>query len=237
MTPVPPSRLTAPVSGCAPTLLSNPWSLGVLCPLSTPTSPQGFFCLEHPAPVCVHPPASHWLPGFSLTSPGWESACSGHPIPAFLSTIMDSSCFHPWLRYFICVIIPRSNRKYWFYFLDEETGSERLRNLPIVMLLVCHRDSFIVHSFSHYCLVMLGTVPTSGIHPWVRQVWAMCLSPSPATWALEQACFQSRAPPQVLGECRMNEWMPAACPYWSFGWSAILSSPPSFVLLESCLHS
>ena len=45
--------------------------------------------------MCVHPPASHWLPGFSLTSPGWESACSGHPIPAFLSTIMDSSCFHP----------------------------------------------------------------------------------------------------------------------------------------------
>ena len=50
-----------------------------------------------------------------------------------------------------------------------------------------------------------------------------------SSWA---TCFQSRAPPQVLGECTMNEWVPTACPYWNLGWSAMLSSPPSFVLFS-----
>ena len=85
----------------------------------------GFFCLEHPAPVRVLPPPAHRLLGFSLVSPGWESACSGHPTPAFLNTMMESSCFHPGLRCFIRVTIPRSDRKYWFYFLDEETEAQR----------------------------------------------------------------------------------------------------------------
>lgn len=93
-------------------------------------------------------------------------------------------------------------------------------------------DSLTVHSVSHYCPILPGTVPISETYLCARQVWALCLSPSLTTLSCSSQPASRTGP---LHRCSVNaEGMNAALLPLLKPWLECCPISPPFVLSASC---
>ena len=104
--------------GGHPTMLSSSlkpgWPVPPLYPhLPDPTLSPRILLSGTPCPCACTPAWFPLAPQDSAWCPqAWKLSALDIAIPAFLSTVVESSYVHPELRYFIRPRIPRSNRKY-----------------------------------------------------------------------------------------------------------------------------